>query len=456
MRIIGALLLLLCACTLALADLKVTRRAGAGGHESQTTVYVKGARQRTEMPSMTTIQQCDLHRTIQISDRTRRYVIVPDQTPEGEATPAAAPASPQGPRETRRGGVVTHTSTVTDTGERKQMFGFNARHIKATTVMDAPQGTCNPGHFEMESDGWYIDLPSGFSCDVSRPAAPPTRGARPDCVDQVRTKQVGTARLGFPVSVTTRMKMGGMGGDDADAEAAAAMAGAMMTTTLEVTDISNVTLDPSLFEIPAGYTEAASMMELYGSPSADASSMHHIVSDGRPAAGGDADRGGMSTPSVMSSGAAAVAPKQPGTIRVGVAPIRNSAGREVSTDSLRAQLVNGIGGSGVEAVPLDAADQAAAEAEARQKECDFILYTDLTALKQSAGKVGGMFGRAVGAVTGSDRYESRVEFRLVPAAGGAPTLESNATAKEEGAEASAGAALDREAKAVAAAARRKK
>ena len=269
-------------------------------------------------------------------------------------------------------------------------------------------------------------------------------------------KVVGAARLGLPVSMTTRMKAGGMGGDEGDAEAAAAMAGAM-TMTLEVTDISNVTLDPALFEIPAGYTEVASMQELFGGRPADASSMHHIVSDGRPAGGGEeADRGEVSTPSAMSNAAAAVAPKRPGVVRVGVVPINNRSGREVSAESMSVQLVNAVAGSGVEAVPLAASEQAAAEAEARQKECDFILYTDLASLKPSAGKVGGMFGRAVGAVTGSERYEARVEFRLAPVAAGGTTLELNATAKQEGAEASVGAALDSEAKSVVAAVRKKK
>jgi len=451
MRAVGAVLILLCAATAALADLKVTRKTGAGGHTSETTVYVKGSRQRTETPALTTIEQCDLRRTIQVNERTHRYVIIPDQTNEGETTPATAVQ--QSSRPTRRGGVVTHTVTITDTGERKQMFGFNARHIKTATVMDAPQGTCSPGHFEMEADGWYIDAPAGFSCDVTRaPSPPPMRGPRPDCQDQVRTKLVGTARLGLPVSMTTRMKTGG----EEDAEASA-MAGAM-TMTLEVTDISNVTLDPALFEIPAGYTEVANMQELFGAPSADTSSIHHIVSDGRPVGGGeDADRGGMSTPSAVSNAAsAAVQPKRPGVVRVGVVPVNNRSGREVSAESMSVQLVNAVTGSGVEAVPLAASEQAAAEAEARQKECDFILYTDLASLKPSAGKVGGMFGRAVGAVTGSERYESRVEFRLVPAAGDGTRIELNASAKQEGAEASVGAALDSEARAVVAALRKKK
>ena len=68
--------------------------------------------------------------------------------------------------------------------------------------------------------------------------------------------------------VTTKMKVAGMGEDEEEgeeaAEAMAMMAGAM-TSTIEVTDISTVTLDPALFEIPAGYKQASSMQELYGS-----------------------------------------------------------------------------------------------------------------------------------------------------------------------------------------------
>ncbi|PYT00743.1 MAG: hypothetical protein DMF65_08320, partial [Acidobacteria bacterium] len=87
---------------------------------------------------------------------------------------------------------------------------------------------------------------------------------------------------------------------------------------------------------------------------------------------------------------------------------------------------------------------------------DFVLLTDLSALKQSAGKVGGMFGRVTGVTSpGAERYESRVDFHLY-AVGGASQLDSNATAKEEGAQQSVSAALEREAKSVVAAARKKK
>lgn len=454
MRIIGAIMLLLCVCASASADLKITRKAGAGGYSGQSTVYIKGARERTEMPTITTIRQCDLKRTIQINERARKYVIVPDS--EGsDATPAPARTTPQGPKTTRRGAVVNYTVNINDTGERKQMFGHTARHVKTTTVMDAPAEACSPGHMEMESDGWYIDFAAGGpSCDVDRPTPPSTHGSRPDCADQIRYKTTGSGRLGFPVMVTTKMKMGGAQGDDEeDAEVAAAMSNAMTSTT-EVTEISTVTLDPALFDVPAGYTQAANMQELYSSMGAGGMATG-MPGGGMPPGARPPSGDGQGMAAAMSA-MSATRPKQPGMIRVGVAGINNSANGSVSLATLRGQLVGSISDSNVEAVALEASDPSAADAEAKTKDCDFVLYTDLSALKQSAaGKVGGMFGRVTG-VGGLQKYESRVDFRLVPVGGSAPALESNANAKEDGADASVSAALEREAKAVTAAARKKK
>jgi hypothetical protein len=459
MRIIGAIIMLLCVSTAAFADLKITRKSGASGYSGQSTVYIKGARERTEMQTITTIRQCDLHRTIQLNDRARKYVIAPDSVGDGVAPAPAPPTTPQGPKTTRRGAVVTHTVNITDTGERKQMFGYTARHIKTSTVMDAPAEACSPGHMEMESDGWYIDFAAGGpACDVDRPTPPPTRGTRPDCADQVRYRTTGSGRLGFPVMVTTKMKMGGaQGGDEEDAEAAAVMSNAM-TATLEVTEISTVTLDPSLFDVPAGYTQAASMQELYGPPMGmmGMGGMAGVMpGGGMPPGAHPPSDAGQSMGSMNGAGMSATKPKQPGMIRVGVAGISNRAGGSVSLGSLRERLVGSISDSNVEAVALDASDPTAADAEAKAKDCDFVLYTDLSALKQSAAsKVGGMFGRVAG-VGGSEKYETRVDFRLVATGGSVPSLESNATAKEEGADASVGAALEREAKAVNAAAKKR-
>jgi hypothetical protein len=111
-------------------------------------------------------------------------------------------------------------------------------------------------------------------------------------------------------------------------------------------------------------------------------------------------------------------------------------------------------GSGLDAVAIYGKSPSEVTAEAKQKECDFVLYTDVTNLKQSsANKVGGFLGRAAGVGAAvKDRFESQVDFRLLPTGGETPKLQSKANVKEDGdANASVSAALDREAKAVSAA-----
>ena len=142
--------------------------------------------------------------------------------------------------------------------------------------------------------------------------------------------------------------------------------------------------------------------------------------------------------------------KAPGVIRVGVVRINNKTDRGVSVESLRERLTGEIQGNGIEAVSLNAISPGEAEAEAKAKQCDFILYTDIAALKASAAKkLGGMFGRAAG-VGGIDKTEAKVEYRLFAIGETAARLQSAATAKEEGDEASAGTAIDQEARMVSA------
>lgn len=58
------------------------------------------------------------------------YAIEPfdDGTDTTPATPT--PTTKNKPTPTVKGGTVTYISNITDTGERKQMFGLTARHIK--------------------------------------------------------------------------------------------------------------------------------------------------------------------------------------------------------------------------------------------------------------------------------------------------------------------------------------
>ena len=419
----------------AAADFKISEKTTQGGQTFQSTTYIKGARQRNEMatgygPSMVSITQCDLKRTIQINDSVRKYMIASMSGGESDgAAQNTSPGSvPGAAQPVTRGGVVTYITNTVDTGERKEMFGFTARHLKSSFTIEPSPDACMKDKMRIERDGWYVDLQYGLSCND----APSTQMTRPSqmggCRDQVRMRNTGTAKLGYPLIETTTI----YGADGMQ----------MTSSSKEVIELSRQPLEMALFELPAGYAEARDYQEMYA-PAADADTTG--MAGSRPPGG--------QTNSMGSAGRMTA----PAAIRVGVVAINNKTDKTVSTEALRQRLIAEINGSGVEAIPLNAMSLTAAEAEAKAKGCAFILFTDLSALKTaSAGKkLGGMFGRAAGVSTGGmGKSDSRVDFKLFPTGSTSPTLASSATGKEEGDEVSVGAALDQEANAVTAAVRK--
>lgn len=250
MKSVSLTLALLCSASIVLADVKITTKSTAGGQSITSTTYIKGARSRTEGMGYTSIYQCDLKRTIQINDKTRTYLITPLASANA---PASAKPHGHGASSSRRGGVITYTTTITDTGERREMLGFTARHLKSKTVIEASEGACNPMNMEMEADGWYVDFPGGLNCTTD--AAPVFPVDNSDCVDEVRYKTQGTAKLGHPVMVTTTMKFNTGGAGNIPAS----------SSTQEVVELSTAKLDAALFDVPAGYREVKTLQEL-GSP----------------------------------------------------------------------------------------------------------------------------------------------------------------------------------------------
>lgn len=256
MRSVSLTVALLCSASIVLADVKITTKSTAGGQSMTMTTYIKGSRQRTEGAGYTSIYQCDLKRSIQINDKTRTYLVTPLAGANGAA--AGAPASGPAAGKARRGGVVTYTTSATDTGERKQVLGLTARHIKTRTVIKASEGACNPMNMEMETEGWYVDLPGGLECATGGSGAPVFPVDQSDCVDEVRFKTEGNVKLGYPVETTTRMKFNT--GDEVEA-----IAMPTSSSSQEVVDVSTATLDAALFDVPAGYREVKTVQEL-GSP----------------------------------------------------------------------------------------------------------------------------------------------------------------------------------------------
>lgn len=421
-------------------DLKIKYRMSAGGQGIETVTMIKGVRERSETHigygmDVVNLTQCDLKRTVQMSDKTKKYVITPMDAEDSTANGGNSAANnetgvPDTSGPSRRGGVITYVMTSTDTGERKEMFGFQARHVKTSISMESSPDACNPMKQRMETDGWYIDFTFGLNCKTGRPqmmGAPPGRGG---CQDRVSYKRLGTGRTGYPLIETTTSF--GPNGN------------VVSTSTKEVVELSREPLDAALFDVPAGYVETKNAQELYGMPSMDA--MTSQMAPGQQPV--ESDQGNSSARGNT---------KAPGAIRIGVVQIGNKTDHQISTDSLRARLLSEIRGNGLDAISLNASSAAEAEAEAKAKQCDFILYTDIAVLKISAAKkLGGMFGRATGVGSGGiDKTEAKVEFKLFAVNETAPRLQSGASAKEEGDEASAGTAIDQEARMVSAEARKK-
>ncbi|MGI9068811.1 MAG: hypothetical protein ACR2HX_20710 [Pyrinomonadaceae bacterium] len=413
-------------------DLKIKYRVTTSGQPMETTTMLKGARERSEMKmgmgmDIISITQCDLKRTIQLSDTTRKYVITPMEIGDSAANTGAGATITAEPA--RRGGVVTYNSTAVDTGDRKDMFGFKARHVKTTLSVESSPDACNPMKMKMETDGWYIDLAFGLNCDAGGSqmmGGPPAGGG---CRDRIRFNRQGAARTGYALMETTTM----YGPNGA----------VTYTSTKEVVELSREPLDAALFDVPAGYVETQNTQELYGMPSMGAMMPQDT-------------QAGQSMAADQSNPSNAGNAKGPGVIRVGVVRINNKTDRAVSAESLRDRLIGEIQGSGIEAVGLNATSPTEVEAEARARQCDFILYTDIAALKTSAAKkIGGMFGRAAG-VGGIDKTEAKVEYRLFAVGETAVRLQSAAPAKEEGDEASAGTAIAQEGRMVSAEVRKPK
>src|SRR6266478_6988353 len=199
------------------------------------------------------------------------------------------------------------------------------------------------------------------------------------CRDRYQFKHTGPQNLGFPLIKTTTIY-----GTD----------GSVMTTmTKEVVELSRQPLDAALFDVPAGYTEARSQQEMYAAPS-----VADMMAMGRQQEANQ-NSGGNS----MSNMGSDRSNPQAARAKVGVVEFNNKAKGSVSTDELRQQLISTLNGNGIDAVALNASSASEAAMEAKAKGCTYILYTDISTLKapSTGKKIGGLLGRATGAVGGN-------------------------------------------------------
>lgn len=346
-------------------DLTISAAYVTGDKTSKGTVLMHGGRQRmSSESSIVSIYQADEHRTVQLNTETHVYLVTPDAAPAAEAPPA-----PPGTK--HKGGQVTNVTAVVDTGEKKDVFGFTARHLKTTVTKEPSPEACDKRPEKVEIDGWYIDLPATIS---SAGAPSPSREVRADPKDASCSDTIiyvrPPASLIYPVSYTMTVSSG---------------ADAPVTSKMEATDVKRTVADPQQFEVPAEYMEIASPALL--------------ALDHRPGSDG---------------------PKKPGAIRVGVAPVVNSSGQQVSASDLTDAIVGSFEESGTNAIVLKGSTPAQAAEDCRQRACDFMLASTLSELKHP-GK--SMLGKISG--TNADALSAKVDFQLTVPGAPKPALSAS-------------------------------
>jgi hypothetical protein len=361
---------------------------------------MQGARQRFEFPGLTMITQCDQKRTFQIHDGTKRYMVTATADPAPAAIEASEPGSAaaaapaqvsakgiRNPLAKPKGGVITQTTTLTDTGERKPLFGLEARHIRTVVTRQPDASACETKAATVETDGWYADLPEHASC-TSLPVQTPPAAASPQlCVDRVVTQASGDARLGFALSTITTTTVTDARNKDKDKE--------VTTMSMEVADLAVTSLDKALFDLPSGYMEVKDYPSLLPSLAAGGSV-------------GDAVFGSL------AGGTNTVAPKKAGIVRIGVATPTNRSGQDLPDVRLVGGLLAGFTRAPFEALPVAGATASDLDRDCVAKGCDYILVSDIAEIKTSKpNRVGGVLKKVSGDTNGpSDIHQVRVDYKL--------------------------------------------
>jgi len=365
----------------AVADLKSRNKVTIAGQSFSTTVLMKQGKIRNEttvMPGfvMVTIQDCSRRRIIQLNERTHAYLTTDLVGTRSQASPPSTQDSSD---------AVTLTVDRQDTGEQKQMLGYTARHIKGTITSEGGNRACRRD-FRAATDGWYIDLPAAQGCALPESEMLRSRMQQDGCNDHVVLTISGSENLGYPVllDVTMTEKQ------------------ESVTVHQETTDLLNASLDPSLFEIPAGYSQVQSFEELAGFR---ANSMIGALHEQKTAVSPVPGNGAVaSVNSTAGQNANPTAAKK--AIRIGVVQIGSTVERSFSTDGLQQLLVNDLnflGGQGV-VISSDPEDREAGLEQGKQQGCDYVVFTTINDFKTASvgEKLGSVFNRgSLGGVGGS-------------------------------------------------------
>jgi hypothetical protein len=237
------------------SDLKITERSATRGVPTRTsTTYISGRRTRTETRSFSgyqawnggptvfsyghrtaTVYQCDARRLILLDLDAHEYMTVEIDEQGRPTSPrlmgTSMPLQPSG-------ATLTINVEDIDTGERKVMFGYTARHIIRMERRVPGPGAQSLAQ-ESKRDGWYIDLDMPEGCPPRNRHAEAfllignvTNGG----MDKIEVHHTGVTEAGYPLEVTNDP-----------------------FSKTEVIELSTAPLDPVLFELPSGFRQVAKL-----------------------------------------------------------------------------------------------------------------------------------------------------------------------------------------------------
>ncbi len=378
----------------AFADFKlrqqITMSARKESFTQERAIWVKGARERTEnkftderiaqmMPQIAEIRQCDLRQNLKINDRTKRYLIEPFYETTDKPLPSVQPSTKT---ETRTGGTVNWTYTLTDTGERQQMFGLTARRLIVKQLAETSKDSCQgESKMSMTEEGWFVSLlPENANCmiDLPRGEGRETTKCRDNLIMKGKIQYPGMMLEG-----TTKMIDLLKNNDE-------------FTTSVKTLELSKATLEMSLFEIPVGYAEVNSEQSLMSG------GMGNVL-------------GNISTNSNSQSNKKSVA-------------IDFFSGNvsKINQPNLRQYVAQKVSANGANGILVSSQNDIASGAFQN------VIGVEIKSVKESgASKIGGLFGKVTGNMDASKLGQSEAEVVITLYAQDGKTVSASATAKEK-------------------------
>jgi hypothetical protein len=245
--------------------IKIKIRHIFAGNSSTQTIYLQADRKRMELrnslgrkkadgsqqwlsgPQLAAITRCDLGQYFELNLDAAEYVSGPyppkpltEEQIEARGLKIAEKAESEKP-------TLRIETTTVDTGQRKEIFGYIARHIITTRKQTPLEGSHSEPQ-EMVTEGWYIDLNWQVSCDRRFP-----EGRRAHSYLSAKTGKLPAEKpefvdIGEPETGFALQQMITSKGTYTLPDGARKQTDSKSETL--VTQLEEGPLDPALFEIP--------------------------------------------------------------------------------------------------------------------------------------------------------------------------------------------------------------